>query len=66
MFLGGFQKLGVGSFLLTPKKAVCGIDSPASQKVEGLAACMTVRLLHLHKVITELEQVPEKGNLAES
>ena len=62
-FSSGFWKPGVGSLLLTPKKAVHQIDS---QRVEGQSACMTAWLLHLHKVLTELEQVPEKGNLNES
>ena len=52
--------------MLTPKKAVHGIDSPARHKVEGPVAWTTVRLLHLHSVLTELEQVPEKGDLRES
>lgn len=52
--------------MLTPKKAVHGIDSPARHKVEGPVVWTTVRLLRLHSVITELEQVPEKGNLHES
>lgn len=59
-----FLKLGVGSFLLTPKKkAVYRINWPAFQQVEGLAACRTTRLLHLHKVRTKPEQVPGEGNL---
>ena len=52
--------------MLTLTKAAHGIDSPARRKGEGPAAWTTVRLLHLHKVITELEQGPEKGNLHES
>lgn len=58
--------LKTGSWVIfadTTETAVYRIDSPARQQVEGLAVCRTVRLPHLHKVRTKLEQVPDEGNL---